>query len=117
MSQEFEYPYCSTCRENFPMRGEDYDTLEMSGDTFYCPKGHLLHVSRESVVTNLRYSRRLNDGRRDIINRFDKRESCYKGVQTRQKNRLVKGLCPYCGKCPMNLAKHIEDRHGRESGR
>lgn len=108
---DFAYPWCSKCQENFPMHQSSYDDLEECGNTFYCPSGHALEISRSSIVLELKSSRRLAFRRLETIERMEKSEVACRGLRTRQLNRLLRGACPYCGKIPHDMIKHIQERH------
>ncbi len=103
--------WCYECRDNFPMRQSVYDGLEKCGNTFYCPSGHSLIVSRESIVLQMRSTRRSLELRSERVNKLEKQASAFRGMRTRQLNRLLRGDCPYCGKTPHDMTKHIQERH------
>ncbi len=119
MTCDFKYHWCSRCCENFPIRGDMDDRLEMSGDVFYCPRGHAIQITRETVVGNLRSIRRTADYRSKEITGLLKRAESYRGVQTRQRNRILRGACPYCGEnaFPYDLIGHIKAKHGPKKGK
>lgn len=109
----FYYPWCSVCKDNFPMQAEMYNDLEDSGDTFYCPKGHPLMVHRTTITSEMRYAKRASERKSDIIDKLEKRTQSLRGVLTRYRNRLQKGVCPYCGESAfiVDLIGHINDHH------
>lgn len=106
------YPYCFECHATFPMRQADFDGYESSGKRFYCPQGHPLVISQSSVALQLRSRERLLRQSEDHIEVLRKSISGMKSVVTRQKNRLMRGVCPYCGKTSGSLPGHIRERHG-----
>ena len=116
---DFRYPYCRTCLGNFPMREEMYNDLEECGNTFYCPQGHPLVIHRSTIVSELRSLKRRVSYRDDTISRLVKHSDALRGVQTRQRNRLLKGACPYCNKYDRvtyktpsyDLIAHIQQHH------
>lgn len=112
------YCYCSHCTYGFPMSESVYDGYERSGETFYCPQGHRLAITQDSVVGRLRASERSLEQTRDTVSVLCKRIESAKGVITRQRNRLIRGVCPYCNKSRLeidehNLLYHIKMRHGQ----
>ncbi len=111
MMNEFHYVYCRQCSDNFPMRQTTYDELEKCGNTFYCPQGHALVISRESIVTQLRHVKQESERKSDTISRLENSANALRGVQTRQRKRLLRGVCPYCNITPKDIIKHIRDRH------
>lgn len=114
MCDDFRYPYCSTCGDNFPIRKKAYEALEECGNTFYCPLGHGLVITRESIVSQLRTEKRRSRYQQDSLEKLRKRMASYLGVQTRHRNRLLRGECPYCGENVFvsDLIGHIKAKHG-----
>lgn len=108
---DFCFPYCQDCCRNFPMREEDYYELERNGDTFYCPLGHGLCITQRSVAIKFQNAERTIDFKNKKVACLVKSVECLRGVQTRHRNRLLRGRCPYCGDSPMNLIKHIKTHH------
>lgn len=116
--QEMRYPWCLNCRDNFPMREGRFDAFERSGKTFYCPCGHGLVVTQDSIVSQLRSSEGFLRRSELEVSRLHKQLECTKGVITRQRNRLIHGKCPYCGKNVIEIAErsmlqHIRGNHGK----
>lgn len=77
---DYTHPWCSKCGDNFPMRQSMYDDLEECGNTFYCPNGHPLVISRTSVVGQLRTELRRNSYKEDRISVLEKRAESLRGV-------------------------------------
>lgn len=117
---EFRYPWCNACIDNFPMREEKYEELEDCGNTFYCPQGHPLQISREAIVDQMRSAKRRGDYLRDRCDKLQRRTEALKGVKTKYLNRLLRGECPYCGKSfnytldgesHNDVVEHIREKH------
>lgn len=108
---DFAYPWCPKCGNNFPIRQGMYNELEKCGNTFYCPLGHSLVITRESVVDRLWRAEKRVDYKSNIISKLQKHIESLRGVQTRQRNRLLRGVCPYCNLTSSNLIKHVRERH------
>ena len=108
---DFCFPYCLDCRNNFPMRESDYQELERNGQTFYCPRGHGLCITQKSIASRFQSAERTIVHNNNTIARLVKSIECLRGVQTRHRNRLLRGHCPYCGDSPMDLIKHIKRHH------
>ncbi len=106
------YQWCSSCKESFPMRRELHHSLEKCGNTFFCPKGHTLYFSQSLIVSQRDSWQKTADRRLTTINRMARSEESLRGVRTRQRNRLLRGACPYCSKTPKDLVRHINDKHG-----
>ena len=115
---EIRYSYCTQCQESFPMRETVLDSYERSGNAFYCPQGHPLVVRQNDIVTQLRSSERFLQRSRDQVRVLEKQVECAKGVITRQRNRLIRGVCPYCNKDSdqideRSMLLHICQRHSK----
>lgn len=109
---DYKYPWCNKCDDNFPMRKDVYNGLEECGNTFYCPQGHSLMISRKSIVLQFRSTKKRCEYKTKSISRLTKSNDALLGVQTRQRNRLLRGGCPYCKTMPHDMVKHIKEQHG-----
>lgn len=105
------YPWCSRCGNHFPMNQDVYNDLEECGDIFYCPCGHSLTIPRNSIVLRLRTMEKKINDKTDKVSRLLKRIESFLGVQTRQRNRLLRGACPYCKQMPKDMVRHIQEHH------
>jgi len=106
------FPYCRDCCRNFPMREEDYHKLERNGNTFYCPHGHGLCITQESVASRLQNAERTIVRNNNTVAQLVRSTESLRGVQTRHRNRLLRGHCPYCGdSCFKDLIIHIKRHH------
>ena len=114
---EFVHPWCYKCGDNFPMREGQYEELEECGNTFYCPKGHALEVSRKDIVLTMRREKRRGDCHRDTCDRLQKRIEGLRGVKTKYLNRLLRGECPYCGKTVGQMVLHIQNSHALKNNK
>ncbi len=109
---DYCFPYCRTCCENFPMRENYYYDLERSGNTFYCPCGHPLVITQKSVANRLQSAQRSVARQEKTVARLVRSTESLRGVQTRHRNRLIRGHCPYCGTSRFqDLCKHIKRHH------
>ncbi len=115
--KDIESIWCNKCGNNFLMKKDLYENLEECGNTFYCPKGHALVISRTSIVSHSRFLARSLSYRSERIRTLEKREASLRGVQARQRNRLLRGVCPYCGENAFvtDLVGHIKDHHKRKT--
>ena len=109
-------PYCPNCHHHFVMSEDTFDGYERSGKKFYCPQGHVLTVRQNDVVSSLRASNRFLLRSEERVEMLLQRIKSIKGVITRQRNRLIRGCCPYCNKDIMAISKspmlqHIHERH------
>lgn len=111
MKDDFVYVWCSKCQDTFPMRRKLIDSLEECGNTFYCPQGHPLVYAQKDIVKRLRLAESLSTNRSYIISQMEKSAASFRGIQTKQRNRLLHGACPYCTKVPKDIVKHIQEKH------
>lgn len=114
---------CSRCKERFALNDETEATLRKSSATFHCPWGHQQHFPLGPTETDLlrkerdtlkQQAARLEDERRRQRERAEAAErsaAAYRGVATRTRNRVSKGICPCCNRTFANLANHMKGQH------
>lgn len=90
---------------------------------FYCPRGHKQHYSNENNdLEKLRLERnRLKQGQAQLYDQIrdeqlgreaaERRARAMKGVATRMKNRVKRGVCPCCNRTFADLARHMAGQH------
>lgn len=91
------------------------------GRTFYCPNGHKLtfgdneldklkkQLAREE--TRRAQAQAYASDQRERANATERRLSAQKGVTTRLKNRVSKGVCPCCNRHFVDLERHMKGQH------
>jgi hypothetical protein len=108
---------CCVCGTAFAIESTLQNNLKRHGDTFYCPNGHsqIYTVSLEEKYKKLD---REFKAMREQKNWFKERAetasrslSATKGVLTRTKNRIARGVCPCCNRQFTDLQRHIETKH------
>lgn len=114
---DIRHPYCPSCQKHFVMTEESIDGYERSGKTFYCPQGHSLVMRQNDIVSQLRTSERFLRRSEEQVKLLYKQLQSVKGVISRQRNRMMRGCCPYCNKNVVEIAektmlRHISERHG-----
>lgn len=116
---------CSACNVTFGINTSHLRNIKNYGQKFYCPNGHELffgesekdkklkayetELAREKAKYN-----RLSDiynSNRSELGKCIRQLNSTKGVITRMKRRLVKGLCPMCGMECHNIVNHIVNSH------
>jgi len=91
------------------------------GATFYCPSGHA-NVYRDSDVDRMRKKADAAERRaaraeaqathaREQGETAERRRRATAGHLTRLKNRVRKGVCPFCNRHFANLQRHIDGQH------
>lgn len=113
---------CCNCGLNFGVDAA-YDLERRANrDTFYCPAGHALHYLGKTEAEKAReeaerqrqlkesYIRLANDRteQRDYARR---QAAAARGVVTRVKRRIGKGVCPCCNRTFQDLARHMTGQH------
>lgn len=115
---------CPACGAVFAATGEFLDRRRADGHTFFCPAGHQMsygngksqrerdleaELERQKKVTA--QSDRLHAAEREQRKAAERQAAAYKGVATRTKNRIARGICPCCTRSFANLARHMETKH------
>lgn len=112
---------CNSCGIRFDVPDLWAVTRQRDLKTFYCPNGHPL-TYRESETDKLRRERdRLKQQmarveqdalqERTLRKEAERQASARKGVVTRLKNRVAKGVCPCCNRSFENLQRHMSGQH------
>lgn len=90
--------------------------------TFYCPNGHSMSYTGENdaekakrLTDQLTRERAAHDQTvarwRERTDSAERRLSATRGVVTRIKNRVGKGVCPCCNRTFGDLARHMAGQH------
>lgn len=108
---------CIKCGTPFGIESNLNRNLQRTGDTFYCPNGHA-QIYAEPVEKKLRaLEKQVKALQADKAFYKDEAEykarqlSATKGVLTRTKNRIAKGICPCCNRQFVNMQRHMENKH------
>lgn len=116
---------CYRCKVVFGLNDEFYRVAKQAGErmSWHCPNGHsqvfkegpteaeLLRKERDTLKQQMAYKDdRL---RAEVAQREAAQNSAraYKGVATRVKNRVGKGVCPCCNRTFANLQRHMAGQH------
>lgn len=113
---------CINCGITFAYPSSLNQTLRESHRDFFCPNGHAQHYTGESEAEKLR--KQLARARADVTlykdfyaeerevrERTERRLSATRGVVTRTKNRIARGVCPCCNRHFENLHRHMTMQH------
>lgn len=95
-----------------------YDMARADSSRFiYCPNGHRWHFcksTKEELGEQRERARRAeakNVHLQDQLGEAERSKRALKGVVTRTKNRIGKGVCPCCNRYFEKLARHIKTKH------
>jgi hypothetical protein len=112
---------CPSCFISYAIP-ERMETEKMrDGTSFFCPNGHSLSY-RDSEVEKLRKEveskkKIIGQWANDYNQLYKEKESvtrslsATKGVLTRTKKRISKGVCPCCNRHFVNLQRHMDGQH------
>lgn len=118
---DLEVTDCGVCGVDFAAPARLLKSRREKGGDFYCPNGHVL-VFTESEVDRLRkqaksLEARLTSSRdqqratRDELAAAERLRSALRGVVTRERNRVARGVCPCCSRTFLDLARHMAGQH------
>lgn len=112
---------CWVCGVHFAMELKYSKRRLNDGKSFYCPNGCQIRYGTppwKEIEQELQRERQQHDQTRarlsDVREQRDgveRRLSAQKGVTTRIKNRVSKGVCPCCNRTFENLARHMKSKH------
>lgn len=119
---------CPTCGVVYGLTTEFQDRKRDSGESWRCPNGHSVvyrksnaqlekearqRAEREAEAARMetRAARRQLADEQDRHQGTARRLSATRGVVTRTKNRVGRGVCPCCTRTFTNLARHMKSKH------
>lgn len=115
---------CFRCKADITLPRALYDAARKSSRiSFWCPYGHEQHyVEGETEAEKLRRERDLLAQRiaqrddeiarqRELRHQTELRLNATRGVVTRIKNRIGRGVCPCCNRTFENLHRHMATKH------
>lgn len=114
---EFEVEECSSCGAVFAMTKQHMSARERDGDWFYCPNGHGLAYT-ESVEAQLKEARLAKQRYADEAARLRASNdgllsevAAKKREIGRMKKRAEHGVCQFCRRTFVNVARHVQNKH------
>jgi hypothetical protein len=112
---------CANCAVQFAVPARLLAERRKDGQTFYCPNGHKLHFAETELDRVKKENERLAAQRtaaydqaaaaRADRDRADRSNRALRGVVTRERNRVGRGVCPCCNRTFPNLARHMAGQH------
>lgn len=112
---------CGVCQCMFAMPKSMQEDSRNTGDWFWCPKGHRIHYMETTVQKlekEIQQERQQKDQiqaelweQQEIRKSAERSLKATKGVITRVKNRVSKGICPCCNRHFDNLCRHMKSKH------
>lgn len=117
---------CCKCGVPFGIPQELYESLQESGNSFYCPNGHSQYYTRKKSLeeklkdTEARlaiekeagewYAEVYRQAKNELKNTRNSLRAT-KAAHTRTKNRIKNGVCPCCNRQFINLHQHMKNQH------
>lgn len=112
---------CGKCSIEFGLNETFRDARLADGETFYCPNGHSVFWA-ETTVKKLEKQLAAERARHDQTKAEVDRQREYRrqterqliatrGVVTRVKNRVGRGVCPCCNRFFEQLHRHMKTKH------
>lgn len=112
---------CGSCNINFAAPESFVRKRKQEGTKFYCPKGcHISYCDSENDKLKKKLERETAkldrekaklEREREWHEATNRRLSATKGVVTRFKNRIARGVCPCCKRHFDKLQAHMETKH------
>lgn len=110
---------CCDCGLTFVVPGAWDREKRESHSGFYCPNGHSLvykgktkaEREAERYKADAEFYRDRAESERRRRETAERSRAATKGVLTRTKNRIAKGVCPCCNRTFRDLAAHMAGQH------
>lgn len=119
---------CCCCGVPFAMPDSmQRERRQNPGTAFWCPNGHSQHYTGKTEEAKLREQLEASRLRAERAEAAAKRQrqravdaersaSAYKGVATRQRNRIARGVCPCCNRYFPSMERHMQTNHPQYAG-
>jgi uncharacterized Zn finger protein (UPF0148 family) len=114
---------CGKCGIPFAVPAYFRTERQSTGANFFCPNGHCrvyretteerLQREKEALQRDLATEEANKDWWRTRQEKTERSLTATRGVVTRTKKRIAKGMCPCCQRHFVNLAGHMKDQHPR----
>lgn len=113
---------CGGCGITFAVPEAWRQKRERNHSTFYCPNGCPRCYSMESDIeranreaaeerNRAEYFRNLEAHRCEELAAAERSAAALRGVVTRTKNRIGRGVCPCCSRYFKDLHRHMQSQH------
>lgn len=101
---------CPSCGVIYGITADYYRLRRIDGQGWLCPNGHSVIATN----TTLKENRTLREKNLDLRARLDQAEADAEAKKrdiARMKKRAKAGLCQFCRRHFVNVARHVENRH------
>ena len=116
----YEIVPCCSCDIQFALSSHNVRVLRKTRKGFFCPNGHPLIYKGETDEERLKKEnavlRATNTHLDEQLTETRNSRNAHKGVITKIKNRVSKGICPCCNRTFPDLGSHMNQKHPNWSG-
>ena len=110
---------CPDCGVIFGLEPGYQAERRKSHQSFYCPNGHKLHYPGmteqekeiERLKTSVEWHRTRAETKAQEAETAKRSAAASRGVVTRIKKRITKGVCPCCNRYFRDLHQHMQGQH------
>lgn len=105
---------CYLCGVIFAMPEELKQRRREDGRSFWCPCGHEQHFTEteaQRLRKQLKRAQSAATAARDQADAAERSNRALRGVVTRERKRVGRGLCPCCNRTFQDLARHMAGQH------
>lgn len=112
---------CGSCHIRFGLQKDFMEERQRDGHHFHCPNGCRLSWSENDATRAKKESDRLRilnaslmqdvERARSARKVAERQASAARGLLTKAKNRINKGICPCCNRYFRELHRHMQDKH------
>ena len=120
-THEFIVEHCYKCGVAFAFSRQFQRRAMESKESFFCPNGHSQYYTEneadrlrkelEAVKRSRDWHQVDSQRMRDERDTVERKLRATKGVVTRTKNRISKGVCPCCNRQFKDLHSHMTTKH------
>lgn len=118
---DLEVTDCPSCGVDFALPARLLRERREKGGSFWCPNGHSLSFTdteleklrkrTKSLDAQLTSTRDQRDAARADRDAVDRSRTALRGVITRERNRVGRGVCPCCNRTFAELGRHMQSQH------
>ena len=109
---------CIVCCTSFGVVKNLQDTYHRTHQMFYCPNGHKQYYGESQAERDLKHAQENAAWWKDRAEEKAKeleysnhRLAATKGVLTKTRKRISKGVCPCCNRQFVNMTRHMAGQH------
>ena len=115
---QLEVVNCWSCGCMFALSADLKNNMMSREETLYCPKGCRLSLGEphwkkklERALKSEEYYKESAARNREHAQKTERKLTATRGVVTRFKNRISRGVCPCCDLSFADLERHMKTKH------